>query len=152
MCDRCHKPSKASDILITSGNGFSAEYCVNCISEMSTDPILIAPEGIFSSDISNVKKACRFATKDYEYYFTPEEAKRFYGLCLLPNEYKILSKRPDYADELLISDEFYTNDGLAFQPLDEKAYVKSINDYLANNKISRKDRKEIKEFIKIFDD
>ena len=151
MCDMCHLNIKEVSLTITSGDGFVAEYCRNCSAELILQGGPIAPEGIFTSEISGAKKAVRIADDTNEYYLTPDEAFRFVNYGLLPNEFKALIKAGHSADEFDLHDDFYSDNGLAFQPLNESSYINDMKNYLTTAKLSKSEKKEIEKFLELFD-
>lgn len=61
-----------------------------------------------------------------------DAAVRYFGFSLMPDEYLELKRR--FGDALALGTDYYTDTGLAYNPVDKNAYAKLLKAYISDKK------------------
>ena len=149
MCDKCKNGASCVDYIILMKHGMLT-LCPNCVAMSILDKTLMIDPGMYISEISGKPDAVRIDCQGTQYDLLPDEALRFLGHALMPNEYKALLKTHS-AYEFELHDDFYSDEGFAYQPYLEKNYVKDLTQYLNTAKLTAKEKRAVKQYIKAFD-
>ena len=150
MCDICKNSYTVPiDITIESRDS-KMTLCPNCVAYSISDKTLKIPEGSYVSEISGEMGAVKITDLNVIYLVTPDEALRLLGHALLPDEFTALINGKHSMDEFELHDDFYTDDGLAYQPVIEDRYIEDMNAYLKTAKLTRKTRDHIANFLAEF--
>lgn len=133
MCDFCKKDS-GFDYKLVGTTVITA--CPNCITSNLVRGTMPIPEGSNSlmSEISGHYNAIAIYTNlnaaEYKKAYAVDrfEAVRLLAHQLMPNEYKKLLDNHSVSD-FDLHDDFYSDSGLAYQPLLEDKYFSELNQY-----------------------
>jgi hypothetical protein len=127
MCDFCKKDTGVDYSLI--GNT-TITACPNCIAVNIANGTMLFPEGTKTSEISGHNGAFTIkpAFNGKEFVVDRFEAVRLFGHQLMPDEYRKLLENHS-ADEFELHDDFYSESGLAYQPLMEEKYTSELKTY-----------------------
>lgn len=131
MCDFCKKDSGV-DYKIVGNTTITA--CPNCIAINLRKGTMPFPDGKESSEISGHLGAfiIKPGSNSKDFVVDRFEAVRLLGHQLLPDEYKKLLKNHS-ASEFELHDDFYSDDGFAYQPLMEGKYISDLETYTADH-------------------
>ena len=149
MCDLCKNDMPFLNYEITVHNGKEPIHiCPNCAAGVSTSIWRLGDlNGDFTSEISGKSGAVKVKdTNASDYFVTADELQRLFGHYLLPNEYKALLKNHD-AGEYLIHDDFYNDDGIAYQPINDGLYLDLLSKY-CDDLQDLAEKNEIEEYIR----
>ncbi len=148
MCDFC-KSNETLNYKIESeeikGYPTIITACPNCILEKISKHELEIPSGAYFRKIDFGQRWCDCAVKitsvykDKEigkpYYLLPEEAIRFLGHQLTPDEYfELITEEDHSSDEYDLHDDYYDDIGLAICPVDPQTYIKDLERFLEYSK------------------
>lgn len=103
-----------------SFNGNTLTYCPNCMCRAVADGSLAAQlqnDPNLIDDITGTSGAIKFSNDGETYCLNKDSMLRLLSYNLNPNEYIVLAQM--YGDHnYMIHDDFYTDDGIAIQPID----------------------------------
>lgn len=129
MCDFCKKDS-GFDYKLVGITVITA--CPNCITSNLVRGTFPIPEGSNSlmSEISGHHGAILIYTDELKKAYAVDrfEAVRLLAHQLMPNEYKKILDNHS-ANDFDLHDDFYSDSGLAYQPLLEDKYFSELNQY-----------------------
>lgn len=142
MCDKCKNDTLCVEYSILTKHGMIT-LCPNCVAMSILNKTLTIDPGLYISEISGKPGAVRIDCQGTQYDLLPDEALRLLGHALMPNEYKALLKtHSEY--EFEIHEDFYSDDGFAYQPYLEEEYVKDLTQYLNTIKLITEENRAMK--------
>ena len=118
-CERCgYKNPKGLINAITDAKR-TITVCANCLAEMYCfDELQFENNLNFKDDITGLPGAVKYQAIDECYFLEKETMYRLIARNLKPEEYFALVEL--YGTEyFLLHDDFYTEDGVAIQPMDD---------------------------------
>ena len=117
MCIRCHKNLGSLENKIIDYNG-ERSYCPNCLAiAYFNEELNLVNSDDFVCDIKQKKGAIKFVSERENYILNKKTMLRLISHNLKPDEYlKLVEKYGSHG--YMIHDDFYTEDGIAIQPMD----------------------------------
>ena len=119
-CDNCKKNFPFIIAEITDAKR-TVRYCPNCMAiKLCNEEIKFTPDKTLLCEITNKLGAVHYRTIDEDFILNPSTMIRFISHNLTVREYKKIRELCDLYDmnDYMIHDDFYTEDGIAIQPLE----------------------------------
>lgn len=118
-CKKCGYVNPKGLVNIIADAKRTIVVCANCLAEMYyCDELQFENNMDFKDDITGLPGAIKYQAIDECYFLEKETMLRLIARNLRPEEYFALVKL--HGEEcFLLHDDFYTEDGIAMQPLDD---------------------------------
>jgi len=131
MCDFCFKDMGVIEQKISDGRNRTLSLCPNhVVTALFSGMLDFEPDPKLTCEITGQKGAVKYEDADATYILAPDIMLRLINLSLHKREYRKLIKNRNGKIPFLLHDDFYGDDGTAYQPRMSNASLKKMYYYV----------------------